>query len=1784
MPVYDIDLSDGRTITVEAANPPSEQDVLASLNDFQEPKADPMAMPSMQLNPVGFGLPDYLANLPKATDLFSPDIAPTPDLKPGNREPVDEIKPQSTLARFAQETGQAPVRLARMVKNKEGNYVPEAGGVNVTTGNELDQRDSTALAIPLPQDYLMQLAPKGKLQEIGAGLRNAAGNLVNFFLSPQGATVGGIQNLPPALQRTAAGYFAYDMAKHAPDSLAAGDEAFKRGDLAGAVEHWGGGVASLALSGLSARHAIAQGKPVPRGLEEEFRQFERGDFSQPQVSPDAAARKNLSLPPQGFAAEIPELQKTRNLIDSRLKLEEKRKSLDVSDEVALQDFSEELGNFQELKDYYKNSETPQSAKSDPALDTPQKESPLKTGELPTPDPTHPEVASQGTIETRKDQYGNPGGTTYHASPEDWTVWQQVTPATMENWSTREAIKNKYGGMPPEPPKGLSTETQGARGEVEQSTAETPVSGDKTTSPIGPTEPALTKGEQSQTPPRVKSQELLTPKEWVDSGNQKGTQWSTIHEALRLKKDVNAALHEQVVSGVPSGYVKDGDVYRPKDPNRPPSEMALQELTDKADEINQTQEILRKVESHSGGIFDPSGKKLEDLFSNPTTRKEVRHATEPHRELLRKKYGDTVKIYRGAPEFPKMTSPRTVFSWSLDKKIAEAHAKGRGRVIEREVPVDSILWYGNKHEHEVLVSNLELRRLEGKMTPEGLSSKYGINKTLADQAISAVKNLQKKLEEGFHEGDASLGIPKAILNAALDVVHLALKAGKPLADAIEAGIKHIRYNYKGKWNEKETRSFFESELGNNRVSPAGNQPQPPAGPRSTGRPTAAATPATVSPGRATGTQGAPAPGAVTPPSRTVDQTLAKVSKVFEPAPKTKTPLKQRAVNVVEAVRTGVSSKFRPLNKLAEDIAKAYGLTRPKDIAGLAEQLKGSQGKGEADIYRFDQDVSKLVAGSEKEFNDYMFMRRALDRLNQDAADIARAQAGGNVPTLNRRSVSDFTINELDPALAEFERRLGPEKLQQFKDAADAYQRHMDNALRLQVESGRMSREVYNAIKAGNQFYAPFKVMKYLEQTSKPEGTGAKIDTVADFTKAMEGIEDPDFKLGDMLGAARQSILLSRVLADKNMVMRAVAELAPTDTQGRFIKKLTPTAPIPDGMDVVNVLELGKQSRYAVPKDVAEALQLYGGKAGGLLSRFLGYASVPFRAGATALNLPFQVSNLLADVPRQALISRYGVQGLQDLVRYPMDLIQALHSSISGDVFGAKNKLFLDFLDSGVAGTTIQEYLTPEALKFKEPTAISKSTRLASTVLNVIPDFAKAIEQTSKIVGVKRAMRFEGVGSGKELAAQIPEAVTEIRRFSGSPDFGRMGSTIEATRLNLLYMFLNARIQGTIADVGRLSGRDGAKDAGRSWAMLSAAVGIPTVYLWLVNNSKDNKEDYNKRPLQERQNYWLIPKEDENGKPRYVTTEEGEKVRDYWRIPKRESSKWIANLTESAMKFAHNRDPKAAMEFEEQMVQEITPVNVQGDTATERLESVASSLNPAIKAPLELATGRDLYRHRELMNDQIKRASPEQQYTDRTPEAFRKLAELMPDASPEFLRSPIILENMTRNLTAGLVTQFLPRKPVRGREGVENNPLTQRFQSLPFTDSKEFQEGLEGLDRMAADEALIRHRAATKVIEDNPDKPPEKLVEILFQGKEPQTTDDVRLLKHMADLWIAKQNGATVQDRQIIGLPARQRALWVQQQISGLKGDKLDEKIMELARKKIFTKSVAEELGQLMQPQP
>lgn len=89
----------------------------------------------------------------------------------------------------------------------------------------------------------------------------------------------------------------------------------------------------------------------------------------------------------------------------------------------------------------------------PAPASPAPVAPVAPVVVPPVKPQVANLASESQTKIRN-QFGDPSGTTYHATPEDWTEWERLMSRPMMEegiWPGREGIKNKYGGMPPEPP-------------------------------------------------------------------------------------------------------------------------------------------------------------------------------------------------------------------------------------------------------------------------------------------------------------------------------------------------------------------------------------------------------------------------------------------------------------------------------------------------------------------------------------------------------------------------------------------------------------------------------------------------------------------------------------------------------------------------------------------------------------------------------------------------------------------------------------------------------------------------------------------------------------------------------------------------------------------------------------------------------------------------------------------------------------------------------------------------------------------------------------------------------------------------------------------------------------------------------------------------------------------------------------------------------------------------------------------------------------------------------------
>ncbi len=859
------------------------------------------------------------------------------------------------------------------------------------------------------------------------------------------------------------------------------------------------------------------------------------------------------------------------------------------------------------------------------------------------------------------------------------------------------------------------------------------------------------------------------------------------------------------------------------------------------------------------------------------------------------------------------------------------------------------------------------------------------------------------------------------------------------------------------------------------------------------------------------------------------------------------------SVPTRLQTALTSEFTPLRKLEQ---KLYGDKRilGVDMARKFEQVAGAPGKAQADIIEFRKNVIEPIRSHADDFNSYLFLKRVADRLATDP---------------DRKRVGNWTPLKAQAGLAELETKVGPDVMARLEKAGKVYQVEMRKALDLQVESGRMSPDLYQQIVDSADFYAPFKVLKYIEGEGVA-GSGRNIGTTQALTKKITGIDSEDFQIGNILQSSAEQIVRSRILAEKNLKMLELDKLADIDTAGELIARVKSDARPRPGYETVRYFKNGELSLLEVQKPVAKAVEGLNEAQAGLISKTLMVARHPFRMGATSANAAFQVVNLaFADLPRATLISRYGVRSPLDIVRYPMDWTYSAYTSFTGN-FGKPNPLYMDWLRSGAANSTIQRELTPGV--FKPTLGLGRGPRhLAKSVINTIPKFANAIEETSKILGIRRGMRIEGIEklSGEARQQAMDRIVTEVRNYSGSPDFARRGT--ETRQLNLLFMFLNARIQGTSADLARLAGRTGAKDAAVTWGRLGIAIGIPTTMLALVNLSPDYKEDYDKVPEWEREHYWMIPRESH-----FINEDTGERVRDYWRIPKREISQIMANTIESGIRFAHEGDPKEAGKWSVQMLESLSPVNITGKTVMERGESVIGSTNPVIKLPVETFTGRDTFRHREIVPEYMKKADPKEQYRASTPRGYV-------EAGKRLGVSPLTVEHVTQGATGGGLGQFAIRQAPPGRSPLTQYPILKRFvRSGALAEDAGMGERVQQAERDETTRQVIRRREAVKLLASWRGLSDSEVTNKLSAIRE----KDPKLAEKIGEMRKEQGRGLTSVDRQIaqLGIESGDREKFIRNELSRMKTQAERDVFIEDLKKKGLLPRLKKKGSPPQRPQP
>jgi len=767
---------------------------------------------------------------------------------------------------------------------------------------------------------------------------------------------------------------------------------------------------------------------------------------------------------------------------------------------------------------------------------------------------------------------------------------------------------------------------------------------------------------------------------------------------------------------------------------------------------------------------------------------------------------------------------------------------------------------------------------------------------------------------------------------------------------------------------------------------------------------------------------------------------------------------------------------------------------KDLESHIADLKGMIKKGDRDMFekaelrehdRNIRELENMLKGWKKRPEDRIWAELSMDGkpvyyVNNKSGAVAD---GVNIQTLEKEFYD--RISKTDP-----------NRLAVLRDVGKEFQRHAGKLRSLRVDSGLLSKEAALKMSVEHKIYYPFAHLEHVADTTGLPGPITGVNR--------------SWRIVDIPEQMRHQIFKSREAVERNNALRELLEYGKRDLkevggEGQFIRRAGKDVEPPEGWKILEVKINGHPEKFMVDESVVRAYEIFADPTRlakftkGLGKWFVKEPGKLVKAGTTKYSIPFQLVNMgLSDALTNALTAKTGLRwyGLNpvDWAMFATDNAWGLWTALRGNANKLPEGFYKEALEQGLLRSTMSHAIDPLFQARRLPpfeghvqgvrTALGTGPKAialkAKDYVDILPD---AIEEMGKLVAMRRAVRFGKAKSLTDLLKNDKEFTSailknEFFKQSGSPQFSRFGEA--ARTVDQVFMFYNARMQGVARDLHRIT--DIKSPEGRAAMFrVGAAIAGPSAYLESYNLT-NNREWLDKVPRQVRDNYWIVFKHN------MIEMEDGTEMKDYYRIPKRDVFKLIANVSEMAVGQVFHDNPRSIMEYVEEVADNISPVNFKGEGWQEKLETVVSGTTPWAKYGYELAAGdegriRSSWTHRYLLTpDQAIADDPSLRKRRTTGEGWGAIASVI-GVGPEHLKHAV------KTFTGDMATQFLPEeKPVKGREGtIWENPIVKvigrRFIAPVFTQNEAQKRELDKLDASAASDRLRADAAARKWVDEN-----------------------------------------------------------------------------------------------------
>lgn len=461
----------------------------------------------------------------------------------------------------------------------------------------------------------------------------------------------------------------------------------------------------------------------------------------------------------------------------------------------------------------------------------------------------------------------------------------------------------------------------------------------------------------------------------------------------------------------------------------------------------------------------------------------------------------------------------------------------------------------------------------------------------------------------------------------------------------------------------------------------------------------------------------------------------------------------------------------------------------------------------------------------------------------------------------------------------------------------------------------------------------------------------------------------------------------IVASADANTEAMREIMRNDTIGQFLqlagkdpngvgKLFSPlkagTRVAPDET-IVGHYSNGKVTQYSVPSWMGEALKSSSPVAADVMGKtMLRWSQQMLRETATAGNLMWSIPNAAKHFADMALMSKAGIdftkpgtvpkQGLQLMNSWRKAVVSTL----------TKDARWQEMIREGAAYGVLQRNINPESQLSLETLGFAQKTAKAR-VVDGMAAVNRTIEDITKLTSYSRL---------REAGYTEHAAAYETRKFGGGPDFAQMGT--EAPTANLAFMFFNAHLRY----VGRVFER-AAEEPGRIGAALAAVTMMGMTLMAHNASQKDEKGNYllRKVPYNVRENNFVFLTDHAT----YLTHGGGD-MPYYYTVPKGSLIKFLYNPVENSIGKMTGIEDRTGTQLGLDAINSLVPGQGQLDEkhlGKSAALSVAASLNPALKAPIEQLANKNFSQGgKPIVPTSLQKVDPSLQSFPNTPEIYKR----------------------------------------------------------------------------------------------------------------------------------------------------------------------------------------------------